>query len=75
MFGGPLETARGTSTRKEEALSAEDLLEPQVPPEMPVRDEDRTDDLGADRDPDEHAREEDQPGIEGEEHLGLTPPD
>ena len=42
---------------------SDDLLEPEVSPL-----DDRTLD-------DEDRRDDDAPGIEGEEHLGLTPPD
>ena len=55
----------------------DDLLEPDVPPEGDdkVRDEDRRDDVAEPEAQDAVERKDDVPGIEGEEHLGLTPPD
>jgi hypothetical protein len=43
----------------------DDLLAPEVPPEPPLDEGDRLDDV----------TDDDVPGLEGEEHLGLTPPD
>ncbi len=45
-----------------------DLLEPDVPPD----DAERVEELD---DADSFARPDEEPGIEGEEHVGLTPPD
>ena len=45
-------------------MSEDDFLRPDVPPD----DEERIDAL------DDAAEADDVPGIEGEEHLGLTPP-
>jgi hypothetical protein len=56
---------------------SDDLLEPDVPPgdDEKVRDEDRRDDVAEPEAQEAVEREDDVPGIEGEEHLGLTPPD
>jgi hypothetical protein len=54
----------------------DDLLQPDVPPEgEKIRDEDRRDDVADPEAQEALEREDDAPGIEGEEHLGLTPPD
>ena len=51
----------------------DDLLEPDVPADAGrIEEEDRSDDV-ADVDVDA-LRADEVPGIEGEEHLGLTPP-
>ncbi len=53
----------------------DDLLQPDVPPEgEKLQDEDRRDDVADPDAQDALDREDDVPGIEGEEHLGLTPP-
>ena len=56
---------------------SDDLLEPDVPPpgDRTVDDEDRRDDVADLEAQEALEREDDAPGIEGEEHLGLTPPD
>ena len=55
---------------------SDDLLRPDVPPddEEKIRDEDRRDDVAEPEAQQALEREDDAPGIEGEEHLGLTPP-
>ncbi len=55
---------------------SDDLLRPDVPPddEEKIRDEDRRDDVAEPEAQQALEREADAPGIEGEEHLGLTPP-
>jgi hypothetical protein len=54
----------------------DDLLQPEVPAEgEKVRDEDRRDDVADPEAQEPLEREDEVPGIEGEEHLGLTPPD
>ncbi len=55
---------------------SDDLFEPAVPPEgdEKIREEDRRGDVTEPEAQEALEREDDAPGIEGEEHLGLTPP-
>jgi hypothetical protein len=57
-------------------LMSGDLLEPDVPPpgERTIEDEDRRDDVAEPEAQEAVERDDDVRGIEGEEHLGLTPP-
>jgi hypothetical protein len=54
----------------------DDLLQPDVPSEGDerIRDENRRDDVADPEAQEALEREDGAPGIEGEEHLGLTPP-